>query len=401
MSATGRSRVRIGPAARSADGIAVSAAMPSPRVVFVAGMHRAGTSAVARGLAALGVDLGERLMSADVRQNARGFFEDVDVVALDDALLAAHGADWKSVALLAAADWGAAALAPHAAAARALLAARTARAATFGCKDPRMPRVLPFWQRTCADAGVADAYVIAVRHPRAVVASLTARDALDPRRSAWLWLTHLVCALRYTQGRPRVVVDYDLLLEAPARELARMAGALGLPPPAEPAAREYAEGFLSRALRHARFDAADLDAADLPPLVPDAHALAQRLARGDADAAAPAVDAEVDALFARLCAFSPLLDYAGAVERAADDVPRLTGELAWARASLAAAGAYADDLRAAVGHKDEALRVAQTYGDGLAAALARKESELVAAHTTLARLSERALGRMLLKRIRG
>ncbi|MFO1316117.1 MAG: hypothetical protein U1F58_10990 [Burkholderiales bacterium] len=372
-----------------------------PRVVFVAGMHRAGTSAVARALAALGVDLGERLMSADVRQNARGFFEDVDVVALDDALLAAHGADWKSVALLDDVDWGAAALAPRAAAARALLAARTARCATFGCKDPRMARALPFWQHACADTGLADAYVVAVRHPRAVVDSLTARDALDPRRSAWLWLTHVACALRYTQGRRRVVVDYDRLLEAPARELARMAAALGLPPPAEAAARDYAEGFLSAELRHARYDAADVNPAGVPPLVPAAHALAQRLARGDSDPGAPAVREEIDALFARLRAFSPLLAYAAAAERAADDVPRLSGELAWARESLASAGAWNEDLRATVGRKEAEMRDARAYNEDLAATVARKDAELVAAHATLARLSERALGRMLLKRIRG
>ena len=48
------------------------------RVVVVAGMHRAGTSVVARGLMALGLDLGDSLMNADVRMNARGFFEDLD-----------------------------------------------------------------------------------------------------------------------------------------------------------------------------------------------------------------------------------------------------------------------------------------------------------------------------------
>ena len=58
----------------------------SRRVYVVAGMHRAGTSVVARALQALGVDLGAHLMSADVRMNARGFFEDLDLVRIDDAL---------------------------------------------------------------------------------------------------------------------------------------------------------------------------------------------------------------------------------------------------------------------------------------------------------------------------
>lgn len=373
---------------------------PAPRVVVVAGMHRAGTSAVARGLAALGVDLGDRLMSADVRMNARGFFEDVDVVAQDDALLAAHGADWKSVATLADVDWDAPAHDAARAGARRILSARVARAPVFGFKDPRVPRLLPFWQRVLADLGLPAAYVIAVRHPRAVIDSLTARDALDPRRSGWLWTVHTICALAATRGCARVVVDYDRLLEAPERELARIAAALALPRAQSAAVTEYAQGFLAAELRHAQY-APDAPAGDaLPPLGAAAHALAQRLAAGAADPADAAVGAEVDALHARLAALAPLLAYAGDVERAADDVPRLAGELAWARQSLAAAGAWTEDLAATVGRKEAEMREARAYNEDLAATVARKDAELVAAHATLARLSERALGRMLLKRAR-
>ena len=149
------------------------------RVYVVAGMHRAGTSVVARALQALGINLGERLMSADQRMNARGFFEDVDLVRIDDALLAACGADWKCVALLDDIDWSAAVFGACADEARALVAARLSTDGAYGCKDPRIPRLLPFWQRQFAAAGVADHYVIAIRHPLSVIDSLTTRDQLD------------------------------------------------------------------------------------------------------------------------------------------------------------------------------------------------------------------------------
>jgi len=199
-----------------------------------------------------------------------------------------------------------------------------------------------------------------------------------------------------------------------------------------------------------------------PPLLLDAYALAQRLARDDADAGSAATNAEVGALFGRLAELSPLLSYAGATERSADDVPRLKGELDWARTSLAEASAYseslqatlrqsepalheaqryaeslqatlqrkdealaiaqnyADDLNAALGRKDDALATAQAYNDDLRSALRgkdeavataqvynddllatlkRKDEELSAAHTTLERIRERLLGRMLLRRI--
>ena len=371
------------------------AATGGPRRVFVvAGMHRAGTSVVARGLQALGIELGDRLMSADQRMNARGFFEDMDIVGQNDALLDALGADWKNLALLDGVDWRAPALTSLRAEARQLLEARLAGTGQFGFKDPRVPRLLPFWQGIFAEVGAADAYVIAVRHPLSVIDSLTARDALDVRRSGWLWLTHLLCALHYTAGRPRVVVDYDNLLAAPARELARMAKGLGLPASALTAedVTKYTRDFLSGELRHAEHASAELDCADVPQLMRDACALTRRLACDDADIAAAATNAEVGALFGRLAAMSPLLAYAGAVERAADEVPRLTGELAWARASIVAASAFNENLQAAIA-------IGQTYNDDLVATLQRKEEELVAAHAKLARIGERALGRMVLRRI--
>ncbi|MEO8754464.1 MAG: hypothetical protein ABI624_17475, partial [Casimicrobiaceae bacterium] len=266
--------------------------------------------------------------------------------------------------------------------------------------------LLPFWQRVLAEMQVADAYVIAVRHPQAVIDSLTARDRLDVRRSGWLWLTHLACALRYTQGRPRVIVDYDRVLAQPAHELARMASALGLPAPATDAARRYAEEFLTAGLRHAAYAPAELAAAGMLPLVAGAHALAQRLACDEVPQDDPATIAAIDALYERVAAVSPLLGYAGTVERAADAVPRLEGELAWAQVALSEASAYNEELQAAIRRKEDEMREAQAYNSALKAALAAKESdllgkegELIAAHTRLRRIGERVVGRMLLRYI--
>lgn len=380
--------------------------MPSPddtpmsrrqRVVVVAGMHRAGTSVIARGLQVLRLDLGDALMSADVRQNARGFFEDVDVVKLDDALLDGAGADWKSAALLDAVDWSDATHAASHAAARRMLERKIAPTGRFAFKDPRIARLLPFWQRVFADLTVDDAYVIAVRHPQAVIDSLTARDGLDPRRSALLWLTHFLCAMHYTNGRTRVVVDYDRLLEAPVRELARMARALRVPEIAEERdLAAYASEFLSRELRHAAYAAEDLSSAAFTAEIVAAHDLAQRLARGESDPEAEATIAAIDAQFEALRALSPLLAYAGTVERMADEVPRLEAELAWARDSLGTSIRYSEDLQATIARKDGELREGQAYNIDLLANLKRIEGELREAYALLERLRANPAGRLLL-----
>lgn len=362
-------------------------------------MHRAGTSVVARALQALGIDLGSRLMSADVRMNARGFFEDLDIVRIDDALLEACGADWKNIALLDDVDWTATAFRLYADETQALLAARVGAGASYGCKDPRIARLLPFWQRQFVDAGVADHYVIAVRHPLSVIASLTSRDGLDARRSAWLWLTHFVCAMRYTAGRPRVVVDYDRMLEAPERELERIRVALALPrgPEAAVAVSSFTRDFLSPALRHAEHGASDLAAGDLAPAVSDAWALASALARDEVESAD--CQERVNDCVDQLRQLSPLLRYAGSVERAADQVSRLEGELAWARESLAESRRYVESLREARTGQEIAHATAAAYAVDLQSAVESKDAELTALKELLEQVRHRALGRMLLRGI--
>ena len=263
-----------------------------------------------------------------------------------------------------------------------------------------MPRLLPFWQRAMAEEEADDAATIAVRHPLSVIDSLTARDGLDVRRSGWLWLTHILCALHYTAGRPRVVVDYDRVIAAPERELARDRASLR---PAFAGAGSRGRPFLWRVrLRGAaarRHVPGDLAGRDVPPLVREVHALAQRLARDEAETNAADTIAEVAALVAGLSAFAPMLAYAGSAERYSDQVPRLAAELAWARATLAEASAYNDDLRATLLARDAAIAAKDAYIADLVATVERKEAELVAAHARLQRIGADTLGRIVLRKI--
>ncbi|MFM8411633.1 MAG: sulfotransferase family protein, partial [Alphaproteobacteria bacterium] len=55
------------------------------RAIVVAGMHRSGTSAFVRCVNLLGAGIGEKLIPANWG-NERGFWEDEEVVAADDAL---------------------------------------------------------------------------------------------------------------------------------------------------------------------------------------------------------------------------------------------------------------------------------------------------------------------------
>ena len=103
------------------------------KILIVLGMHRSGTSALTRGLQVLGVSLGDNLMPAFEGNNNKGFWEDLEIVSLNDALLAELGMSWHSLgALQQQHDWGSLLEHPLAAQAEAYLQAQTAQHPLFG-----------------------------------------------------------------------------------------------------------------------------------------------------------------------------------------------------------------------------------------------------------------------------
>lgn len=216
--------------------------------LLVLGMHRSGTSALARGLAVLGANLGEELLPA-LPCNPRGFFEDRDIYAINRQLLAALGLSWASPAPipprrlldLAAGEAGQAAL--------GLLRAKTEGRALPAFKDPRLSRLMPFWRPLLAAAGLAPACLVALRHPGAVARSLARRDGMEAESAHALWLRHTLEALDGSRALPRVLVSYERLIAAPARELARVGHALGLAVDRD-ALAVFTRDFLDPALCH-------------------------------------------------------------------------------------------------------------------------------------------------------
>lgn len=258
------------------------------RAVLVAGMHRSGTSAVARGIAALGVYLGNDFLDAQP-ENPTGYWEDKGIVEIDERMLKALDLRWDDVAPIAPGEfrrlriW--------------LLRRRAVRYVkrTFGAhplwgfKDPRTIRLLPFWRSVLRKCGAEDAYAIVIRNPRSVEASLFRRQSMDAATAQRLWLVHMVPYLRLIRGRPIVVVDYDVLMREPRPQLERIARVLYLPETEPREVDRFSAEFLDETLRHSVFSPDDVDAAtDLGRLTQRAYRLLYDLA---SDRLAPDDDA--------------------------------------------------------------------------------------------------------------
>ena len=258
-------------------------------MILILGMHRGGTSALAGGVAALGAGFGERLMQAVPDQNAKGFWEDLDIVSTDDRVLLALGRTWDSIEPIAPDEWKQPELERLADEALELLKQRLDEHRVWAVKDPRASRLLPFWQPLIERAGAVASYVIALRNPLSVARSLAARDGFAAEKSHLLWMGHMLAAMDDSAGAARVVVDYDRLLHAPAHELERVARALRIPfdGGVRAGVAEYANSIVSFDLRHSAFEAGALRPDPrVPGIVADAFELLQGLA-GESDEAAP------------------------------------------------------------------------------------------------------------------
>jgi len=220
------------------------------RAVIVLGMHRAGTSVIARAVQALGVDLGDRLIPAGP-DNPTGFWEDQDILSINERLLAVLGMHWYSVRPVPEALLDSAMFEPLRQEAEELIRSRFSSAPVWGFKDPRACRLLPFWKRVLSGLELDVSYVITCRDPVSVARSLYQRDMFSIEKSALLWLSHMLPVVRDVAGHACVVVDYEHMLFKPASEMRRMADALALAGQSRQAeVEEFARHFIDKKLCH-------------------------------------------------------------------------------------------------------------------------------------------------------
>src|SRR3569623_42582 len=162
----------------------------------ILGMHRSGTSCSAGMLAAGGAaSAGAAVRNWD---NARGHHEMLDVVRLNEAVLAHSGGHWLSPPREVA--WTDA----HAAERDRIL-----RSAVDGLpalvKDPRMLLVLPFWRASA----VPFREIAVVRHPLAVARSLASWRGMPLAEGIALWTAHNRALLADRGRHAYPLVDFD------------------------------------------------------------------------------------------------------------------------------------------------------------------------------------------------
>lgn len=224
------------------------------RVLLVLGMHRSGTSVLTSIIATLGVGISRDLLGSDANNEA-GYWESYVVNRQMERLLKAAGSSWH--------DWRPLDLSSVPAAdleaIRGVLVqevrARLDADPVWVLKDPRNCRAVPLWKEIVDEAGGEPLFLLAVRRPSEVAASLARRDDMPREKALMLWARHVLDAEYETRGEQRATVSHDALMEDWHATLKPTFETLGIPWPDD--ARERADDRIREDLRHNRSDAAE------------------------------------------------------------------------------------------------------------------------------------------------
>ncbi|MFY9718856.1 MAG: hypothetical protein WAK16_04355, partial [Candidatus Cybelea sp.] len=192
-------------------------------------------------------------------ENPTGYWEDRQIVEINERLLKALGLRWDDARSIAPWEFeGRRVRALRREAVRYLKRAFLSRS-PWGFKDPRTVRLLPFWRDVLNRCEVEDSYVVAIRNPRSIAASLFARQAMTSREAYRLWLVYMLPWLNDIMGKPSVVVDYDLLMANPRHELTRVERIAGTGNAREREIDRFATEFLDAELRHTLYSHDDFE----------------------------------------------------------------------------------------------------------------------------------------------
>jgi hypothetical protein len=191
--------------------------------VCITGMHRSGTSLVARLLNLCGLYLGpdEELMPASP-DNADGYWENLRFVEINDALLSHLNASWYSPPSPGSVVELQRLPLPLVQKAQELIQGFSGRK-VWGWKDPRSCLTLPFWRQHVPDLKVINC----IRNPLEIADSLAKRDGLAKPFSLELWHTYYQ-RLRSAAPDNLLITHYDVYFSDPQQELSRLLDFIGV-----------------------------------------------------------------------------------------------------------------------------------------------------------------------------
>ncbi|MGC2458074.1 MAG: glycosyltransferase [Gallionellaceae bacterium] len=233
------------------------------QALIVLGMHRSGTSALSRVLNLCGAYLPDNRRPAKLNNNDKGFWESEEIIQLNERLLKAMGASWRDAKF----DLGDRMYlqADFIQDVAALLKSEYGEQPLILIKDPRICVLVRWWDEALHQAGYESRYVILLRNPLEVAASLNARENLPMEAGLTLWLRYFNGADAATRNAHRIFITFTDLIADWKHCLDRISETLEVKLDTKGNAREI-DSFLEDRLRRQRFTDESLFNLPLTPI---------------------------------------------------------------------------------------------------------------------------------------
>lgn len=175
-------------------------------------MHRSGTSALTWLLGQAGAKLPLDPLEPQ-QDNLLGFWESKSLVAAHDRFLRACHSSWYDARTLGWQLMREESLQQHKASIRKSIEEGWPDGSLLAIKDPRICRFVPFFVEVLQEMGIGCRALLALRSPDSVIASLFAREGMGTNYARLLWLRHMMEAEQATRQMPRIILDYDAVLD--------------------------------------------------------------------------------------------------------------------------------------------------------------------------------------------
>ena len=179
--------------------------------IVVLGMHRSGTSVVARLLNLMGAYFGtENTSTGASEENEKGFWERIDVRSLNDSILHNANCDWDRIA-----DFNTESIPPvfldaYQRSATEIILNLDAHRPWF-IKEPRLCVLFPVWRHVLE----MPFCVHVIRNPVEVAQSLKVRNGIPIKAGLALWEVYNKRAIAASSTLPRHFLSYADLLASP------------------------------------------------------------------------------------------------------------------------------------------------------------------------------------------
>lgn len=348
--------------------------------VVVLGMHRSGTSALAGVLSLLGCDQPTTLMVPN-KNNEKGYFESGKLYQLHTQLFASAASRWDDWLPMPAGWFGSARASEFHDRALTTMTGEFGGSSLFVLKDPRICRLVPFWEDVLAAFGATPAYVLTHRNPLEVASSLHKRDGMSIGLGMLIWLRHILEAEAGTRGHRRCFTSFGQLISnwPGVADKIQKTFALNFPRFSLGAAPEVDAFLLGEMRHHKEAPETVLHNPLLSVWVRDTYEIFERWAeKGEDSADYDRLDATRAAFDAAAPAFAQvLLTCRDEARQCAEQETALRTELDEAQAGREAVAAELQETQARLASLLEAVGAAEAGREAVAAELQETQARLV------------------------